>query len=209
MLLAVGRDLVAGWGRIPATIRDLTIRPGAVARGWVAGHRQAHMGPVPYALLPLVVLAATASIWGGAALGPSLEPWPYEEPLPFSGAQPRRAMDLRIWGPVLVALVAAAFRGVFSRVGWHLGEHLVLPLYLAAHWALLWGLALNGAQLLGIEMPPFGAALTLAIGLTVVSTPWLYRLSAMRALPLALVGVMAAALLWLVLLAALMISVSG
>jgi hypothetical protein len=209
MVLAAGPDLVEGIGRVPATIRDLTIRPARVARGWVAGHRQGHIGPVPYAMLAVVVLVATAWIWGGDALGPSLQSAASADALGSQGEQPLRPVDLRIWGPLLVALVAAAFRGAFARVGWHLGEHLVLPLYLAAHWTLLWALALNGAQLLGVEMSGYGAALALALGITVISTPKLYRLPSVRALPLAVTGVVGAVMLWFVMRAALAVAALG
>jgi len=177
------------------TALELTRRPGAAVRDYLAGRRVPYTGPVKYFLL-MVALATFASTQLGVTdeMGRELVR-PMGESAPVTAQQVSRFIAQ--WMTLLMALgvpgLAAVTRLLFSRRGNTYADHLVLNLYVYAQQSLMLAVALGIAAIVRL---PDSLATTGWMVLAAAYYAWactsFFRVRARWGVPLALVALVVA-----------------
>jgi len=130
-------------GMFPRTLRDLTIRPGEVAKKFIGGNRVLYYGPVGYFFLMITVFMVIAGILNinvGDFLSQN-QSMLVEQPTPGSKQEQfnRMILDFVSENMRLVAFLIIPFNAIvaryvlFRKSEMNFLEHAVLPLYLLGH----------------------------------------------------------------------------
>jgi phage shock protein PspC (stress-responsive transcriptional regulator) len=129
-------------GMFPRTFRDLTVRPGAAAREYIAGNRAKYYGPVGYFFLMITLLLLWLSI-----LDLSFEELVKNTQARYQGKQEQNKVaewvvnfvldNLKLVLFFIVPFQAFSARYIFFRKsGFNFMEHMVLPFFVGGH--LMW-----------------------------------------------------------------------
>lgn len=126
-------------GMFPRTLRDLTIRPGQVARTFIDGNRVLYYGPVGYFFLMITIFLLLLSMLNmdfvefmkGMQDVMGVKPQGSE----FEAIVQRVVSDnLKLFTFMIVPFQAIASRYIFFRKsGFNFPEHMVLPLFTLGH----------------------------------------------------------------------------
>lgn len=128
-------------GMFPRTLRDLTIRPGHVARKYMEGNRVLYYGPVGYCFLMVAVLLLLLDFMGlsfaelmNAAPPDALKPATEKQAAFAQKMQQLVANNIRLfffaWIPFQATMAKFLF---FRKANMNFLEHLVMPFYLMGH----------------------------------------------------------------------------
>lgn len=124
-------------GMFPRTLRDLSLRPGTVAREFIKGNRTRYYGPVGYFFLMITVMFLTSSLLN----------IDFIEFLRNSGRLTVKGQEqfiqlvyqkvsdnLKLFSFTIILIQGFCSRYLFFRIsGYNYVEHLVLPLYTQGH----------------------------------------------------------------------------
>jgi hypothetical protein len=180
---------------------ELTRRPGDAIRDYVEGKRGRYTGPVKYFILTLALTTfATAQLGVMNEVGAGMVAG-MGDSAPVTAEQASRFMSQ--WMTLFMALgvpfTAAVTARLFRRAGMTYAEHLVLNLYAYGHQAL--GLALT--LLVALALPRWETGLVSAwMAAASVYFGWactrFFRVRAVRAVPLGILGMAVGLALYLV-----------
>ena len=156
-------------GMFPRTLRDLTIRPGQVARDYIAGNRVKYYGPVGYFFFMISLVLLIFSLVGldfaelmQQSAGLQQAPAPGSGQAEFARIFMQKIADnMRLFSFVIVPIMALWCRLVFRKSGYNLLEHSIVPFYTNGHIflvTLIFGLLYHFAQV------PFNQVLSLLVG---------------------------------------------
>lgn len=128
-------------GMFPRTLRDLTIRPGFVARQYIKGDRVKYYGAVGYFFLMVTVFLLILSLLGVDFVEFMKSPSNELGNSPTNKAAQevqRRVMSLmndnmRTFSFMIVIPIALTARLFFKKAGYNILEHAVLPFYVFGH----------------------------------------------------------------------------
>ena len=135
-------------GMFPRTLRDLTIRPGTVAKKFIEGNRALYYGPVGYFFLMITVCLLVFSLMNidffdlRAGMAKSI---PIEQPNPKLTEKIQHIVSDNIKVFAFFVILFQPFTAkyiLFRKSGYNFLEHAVLPFYVAGH--LYWVMILSG-----------------------------------------------------------------
>lgn len=127
-------------GMFPRTLKDLTIRPGEVARAYINGNRVRYYGPVGYFFIVLTVYVLLASLLGVDLTEFTMAQNPVDPSVSGQG-QIEASKTINIWiienmrlVSFLIALWTVPFLWVlFKRSGYNIVETSVLVFFTSGH----------------------------------------------------------------------------
>jgi hypothetical protein len=126
-------------GMFPRTLKDLTIRPGEVARTYINGNRIKYYGPVGYFFFMITVCLLIFSLIGvdyaeymrGIQKNFS---FPQGQGKTFERVIKFITENLKVFAFLIIPFQALSARFLFfKKVGYNFLEHMVLPFYIFGH----------------------------------------------------------------------------
>lgn len=150
-------------GMMPRTLRDLTIRPGLVAKDFIKGVRVKYYGPVGYFFLMVTLLLLLLSSFGlsfGELVEETRKSLPVEDDENFMSEW---ILEFVSNNAKLVIFLAIPFQGFaarylyFRKSGHRLIEHMVLPFYMTGHLTWITIVLVLFRVLSGVMIPNYAA----------------------------------------------------
>ncbi len=128
-------------GMLPRTLRDLSMRPGVVAREYIYGNRVKYYGPVGYFFLMITVFLLLLSIFeiDFIEFSKTSISGMIDVPANQSGQEIQRKLTMimsdhmRTLSFMVIIPVTLMARLVFRKAGLNILEHAVLPFYVIGH----------------------------------------------------------------------------